>query len=177
MKPKILFVPGIFNPKFYQTFWSKEAVKQWFEFIEFQNTFYSYWSFQKMKEMIKEGVQIIKKHQNDELIIICHSFGWILINCILQKIKASKIKKIITLASPLQMEIFWMKKRKQFLGYDKNLSFPAELYTYWGYLDPVVPYIWTNYKNNKSHKNIFAEHMYFLFSKKFIKGIIDKYKK
>ncbi len=171
MPTKILFVPWIFNPKFYQTFWRKESVKQWFEFIEFKNPFYSYFSIKKIKEMIKEGIKIIEKHQNDELIIICHSFGWILINCILQQIKIFKIKKIITLASPLQMECLWMKKKKTLLWYNKNFTFPAEIITYWGYTDLLVPYFFTKYKD-ENHKNIIASHKYFLYSRKFIRNII-----
>lgn len=175
MKQTIIFIPGIFNPKFFQKLWKKEAKKQNFNFIEFKHPFYSYWSIKKMKELEYEGIQIFKKHKNEELIVICHSFGGILINIILSKLKDYKIKKIILMASPVNMDIFGMKKRKKILGYNKNLRYKTKLTTYGGYFDPIVPHIWTKY-HNEEHINLLSEHLLFLFSRKIIKKIINSIK-
>lgn len=176
MKKKvIIFIPGIFNPKWYQTFWRQEAKKEGFEFIEFENPRYSYWSIKEMKGMIQEGVEIFEKYKNDELIVICHSFGGILINCILQKVKNYNIEKMFILASPLQMQWFGMKKRKEELGYDNNFSYKTKVFTFGGYIDPIVGFFVTKYKSEK-HKNVLGEHMYFLFSKRFIRKILSSIK-
>lgn len=175
MRKKIIFIPGIFNPKYYQTFWRNEAKKQGFDFVEFENPRYSYWSISQMEKKIEEGLNLFKEHENSEIYIICHSFGGILINSILQKLENLhniKIKKIIVLGSPLNMNFFGMKKRKNRLNYDENFVFPCPIETYGGYFDFVVPHFYTKHKFSQNHKNVYGEHLYFLFSKKFIKKII-----
>lgn len=174
MKQKVLFVPGVFNPKWYQKYWKAEIENQDLEFIEFENQYYSYWKIDEMKRAVDDGVKLFKKYENEELIIVCHSFGGILINCILQKLKNYKIKKIIILASPLGMNILGMKRRKKELNYNENLIYNAEVISYGGYIDPIVPYVWTKY-NTEEHHNVFGEHFYFIFSKRFIRKIIQKY--
>lgn len=173
MKQKILFIPWIFNPKWYQNIWRREAHKNNFELIEFENPFYSYFSIKQMEKMIGNWVKIIKKNKNEDLVIVCHSFWWILLNCILQKINHWNIKKIIILASPLQMNHFWMKKRKLILWYDENFDYNTKIRTFWWYIDIIVPFMFTNYKNEK-HKNVLWWHMFFLISKKFINKILNK---
>lgn len=175
MRKKIIFIPGIFNPKYYQTFWRNEAKKQGFDFVEFENPRYSYWSISQMEKKIEEGIEIFKKQGNCEIYVVCHSFGGILINSILQKLDLKykkNIKKIITMGSPLKINFFGMKKRKNRLNYNENFVFSCPIETYGGYFDFVVPYLYTKYNTSKNHENVYGEHLYFLFSKKFIKKII-----
>ncbi|MCK5615683.1 hypothetical protein KAR91_78185 [Candidatus Pacearchaeota archaeon] len=175
MRQTIIFIPGIFNPKSNQKLWRNEAKKQGFNFIEFKRPLYSYWSIKRMQEMKKQGVQIFKRYQNKKPIVICHSFGGILVNSILSEFKNYKMKKLIIMASPLNMDIFGMKRRKMALNYNKNLKYKTKIISYGGYIDTVVPFGWTKY-HNEEHINLLAGHLYFLFSKKFIKKTLKSLK-
>lgn len=172
MSKKIIFIPEIFNPKFYQYFWRKEAKKLGIEFIEFEKPFYSYWSIKNMKRMVKDGIKLFEQNKNDELYVVCHSFGGILVNCILQKVKNNNIKKIFILASPLKMNYGGLKKRKKILNYNSNFVYKSEILTYGAYFDPVVLKSKTKY-SSEIHKNIFGEHMTLLYSKKIIRDILN----
>lgn len=174
MKQKILFIPGIFTPKWYLKYWKSEAEKLNIEFIELENTRYSYFKINQMQERINEAIILLEKHHGENLTIVCHSFGGILINPIIQKSPKCKIKQIILLASPLQLNFFGMKKRKNILKYNPQLDYKTKIITYGGYIDFVVPFFFTKYKNEE-HYNLFVEHFYFIFSKKFIRKNIQKY--
>ena len=172
MKQKILFIPGIFNPRWYQKYWRALCTEHGFEYIELENPYYSYWRIESMEEVIEEWVEKFKEYENEELIVICHSFGGILINCILQRLGNYKIKKLVILASPLQMNILGMRKRKKLLKYNPDLNYDAtKIISYGGYIDLIVPCVWTRYKDEEHH-TVFGEHFYFLFSKRFIRKIL-----
>jgi hypothetical protein len=172
MKPKIIFIPGIFNPFHRQDKFRLEARNHGFKFIDFENIFYSYWSLDEMKNVIEEGVNLFEKYKDEPLIVICHSWGGILFNCIFQKLKSHNIRKLFFFSSPLQMEIGGVKTRKEALGYKKSLRYHVETVSYGGYFDLTVPFVWTKYRNEKHIDNL-GGHNYYFHSKKFMKEFFD----
>lgn len=169
MKKKVIFVPGIFNPKWYQFRWKKECEKMGYEFLCFKKPFYSYWNIKRMRELISEGKKMVEKNPNS--IIVCHSFGGILFNCILQKISKPKIKKTVFITCPFGMNILGMRKRKKVLGYDEDLKYNFESVSFGAYFDELVPFVWTRYRNER-HYNLFVDHMAVLFVKRVVRKIM-----
>ena len=169
MKKKVLFVPGIYNPKIFQFRWRKECEAKGYEFLEFEKPFYGYWNFKKMQEMIREGRETIKK--NDNLTVVCHSFGGILINVILKGLKKADVKKLVLITSPLRMNIFGMRKRKKLLGYDEALKYNFDVVSFGAYFDELVVFFWTRYGKEK-HYDLFADHLFVLFSGRVVRKIM-----
>lgn len=175
MKTKVLFIPGINHKFFYSNIWRDEVEKVGYEFITFKKEYYSYFSIRQINDMVKQGIKLVEENQKAKLIIVCHSFGGILIHCILHKMKKYKIEKIFLMASPLNMKYFGMDIKKEKLDVDPNLVINSKVYSYRGYLDLIVPFIYTKKKGCIKHQNLIAGHMYFLFSRKFIKKVISKF--
>ncbi len=166
---KIIFVPGIFNFKWYQRCWREECEKLGYKFLCFGKPFYSYWNIERMKELIDEGKKMFEK--NPDSIIMCHSFGGILFNCILQKVSKPRIKKAVFITCPLRMNIFGMGRRKKLLGYDGDLKYNFDSVSFGSYFDEFVPCVWTRYKKEK-HYNLFVDHMAVLLARKVVKKIM-----
>ena len=167
MKKKVIFIPGVFNLRWFQSRWRNECEKLGYDFLCFKNPFYSYWNIGRMGELIDEGKKIIEKNSNS--IIVCHSFGGILFNCILQKINKIKIKKVIFIACPFN---WWgVRKALKTLGYDENLKYNFDSISFGSYFDFVVPFIWAKYRDEQ-HYNLFAGHMDVLFAGRIVRKII-----
>ncbi len=169
MKKKVIFIPGIFNLRWYQFRWRKECDRLGYEFLCFDKPFYSYWNIKRMRKLISEGKRMLEKNSNS--IVVCHSFGGILFNCILQKITKPKIKRVVLITCPLGMNIFGMRKRKKLLGYDGNLKYNFDSVSFGAYFDELVLPVWTRYKDER-HYNLFVDHMVVLFMKRVVKKIM-----
>jgi len=158
---RIIFVPGIKTWNFYIKGWKKDLKKIFpeQEIIFLNDIFYFHWEKNKTKKIVDKGTKILQTPK--KTIILAHSFGGILATKMISNLEdTSFIEKFITMATPHQMKIFGVKKAKESLKWTENIN--TNLYTFGGYLDPVVPYFWTQSKNSKSHKNLWCEHLGFL---------------
>jgi len=167
---KVLFVPGIYNFEFYQHYWKKECAKRGYGFLEFDDMFYGYWDFDKMKKMIKQGREVIRK--NPGLIVVCHSFGGILINCILSGMDNYDVSKLVIIESPLSLEGMGMRRRKDMLGYERNFRYDCEVFSFGGYLDLIVLFWFTRYVFGR-HCNILSDHMGILLLPLVVRKILN----
>ena len=157
MKKKVLFIQGIWTKYNFFKNW-----ENYFKELKYEPTFlsfdyYNYRDINKMKILTEEITNIIEKEKN--LTVVCHSFGGILFNSALNKSKKHNIKKAIFFACPFKTNIFGMKKRKRILGYDKNLKYDFENFSFGAYFDHFVPAFTSKYKE-EPHKNFFVDHFY-----------------
>ncbi len=172
-KRQIILVPGILTKKsiiLKWQCWLSELFPE--DEIKVIGEYYTYLEIDKMKKLKEELLNLIDN--NKETILIGHSFGGIIINSALNQSKKNKVKKVISIFAPNQMNLFGMKKRKEFLGYSSKLNSNIKTKSYGAYFDYVVPFFWTKI-NNETHENLFTDHYVQLFySKKFFNKLIKK---
>jgi len=157
MKKKVLFVQGIWTTSKFFKKWKNYFDNLGYESICLSLNYYNYSEIDKMQILTDEIVKILESEKN--LTVVCHSFGGILFNSALNNSKKHNIKKAIFFACPFRINIFGMRKRKNILGYNKNLKFDFENFSLGAYFDHFVPAFASKYKN-EPHKNYFVDHMY-----------------
>ena len=123
-----------------------------------------------MKSRVKQTRKIFDENPN--LTVVCHSFGGILFNCALQKFKKAKIKKVVFINSPFNMNIFGMKYRKNILGYKKDFKYNFKVFSWGSFFDEIVPFFWTKYGNEKHYTLIADHHLVVLFVRRVIRKIM-----
>ncbi len=169
---RILFVPGIKTWQWYLTGWKKDLVKTFpeAEIIFLDKPIYLHTQKKKCEQIVEQGVEIL----NDGIptIVLAHSYGGILAKTMIGRAKSNKVKKLITMASPHTMKGFGVQSTKDFLKTPEKVS--VETITFGGFLDPVVPYKYTQ-TSNSQHKNIKCEHMAFLLSETIRKIILESF--
>lgn len=159
---KVLFIQGIWTDFNYFDNWKKYFENLGYETMFLSFDFYNYSDKQKMQILVSEIIQVLESEKN--LTVVCHSFGGILFNCALNKSEKNDIKKAIFFACPFKINVFGMKNRKEILGYNKNLNYNFEYFSFGAYFDHFVP-VFTSKYENEPHKNFFVDHFY-LFAKK-----------
>ncbi|MCK5460753.1 hypothetical protein KAI58_02110 [Candidatus Gracilibacteria bacterium] len=112
----------------------------------------------KMNKIVQKGIELL--NDGKETIILSHSFGGILGKTMIDQAKNHQVKKFITMATPHEMNIFGVRKAKQFLKTPKTVS--VETQSFGGFLDLIVPYFWSKPQNSIQHDNFWCEHISFL---------------
>jgi predicted alpha/beta hydrolase family esterase len=156
---RIVFVPGIVSPAFYQSGWKRD-LKRIFpqEKVVIEQVFYLHFQYSKIEGIVERGRELLE----DEMptIILAHSFGGILAKLMLKRAKKHKVDKLVTMASPHQMEAFGLKGFKSYFGVPEEVS-GVEMITFGGHLDPIVPCPLTRTAHSR-HQDFWCGHAAFL---------------
>ncbi len=167
---RILFVPGINTPKFYLDRWVEDLDTNFpdKEIIFLDNVYYFYWQDDKTEEIVKEGVEILS--DGKPTIIISHSYGGVLAKTMISRTEKANVVKLVTMASPHQMNGLGLDDSKDFLRAPDDVDVP--IYSFGGYIDPVVLYPFSNVVDS-NHQDLWSGHGGFLFSKDVRKQVLE----
>ncbi|MDH3324377.1 MAG: hypothetical protein OEL89_01950 [Candidatus Peregrinibacteria bacterium] len=167
---RILFIPGIKTWEFYLKPWRKDLPKSFpkDEIVFLDDIFYIHFEKEKCEKIVEHGVNLL--NDGKETIVLAHSFGGILGKTIISRAENHNVKRLVTLGSPHQMNLFGVKQTKNFLETPDTVNVPTV--TYGGYFDNVVPYQWTNTDNSK-HTNLWCTHIGFMLRAKVRARIIS----
>lgn len=167
---RILFVPGISTPNFYLDRWRKDLEVNFpdKEIIFLSDIFYWYWQNDKTEAIVGKGVEIL--NDGHPTIVIAHSYGGVLAETMINRAENSQVVKLITMASPHQMNGFGIDESKDFLGTPDEVAVPT--YSFGGYLDPVVLFPLSNAVDS-DHQDLWSWHSSFLFSKDIRKQVLE----
>jgi hypothetical protein len=167
---RILFVPGINTPKFYLVRWGEDLNVNFpnKEIIFLDNIYYFYWQDDKTEEIVEKGVEILS--DGKPTIIISHSYGGVLAETMISRTENSQVVKLITMASPHQMNGLGLDESKDFLGVPDEIDVPT--YSFGGYIDPVVLYPFSS-AGDSNHQDLWSGHSGFLFSKDIRRQVLE----
>ncbi len=165
---RILFICGINNYEWQLKGWKKDLSSLLPENeVIFLSQWYLHPQRKKINTLVQKGISIMEDCK--PTIIIAHSFGGILAKSIIAQSKNHNIQKLITMASPHQMNMLKLKEAKTYLQTPESVN--TKTLTFGGIFDPIVPF-WKTHTKNSIHKNFWCNHWSFLYSKKIRKKII-----
>jgi len=173
---RILFVPGINTPKFYLIRWEKDLITNFptKEIIILNDDMYIYWQDDKTKVIVGKGVDIL--NDGKATIIFAHSYGGVLAKTMISRAGNANVVKLITMASPHQMDGFGIDESKDFLETPEEVNVPT--FSFGGYVDPVVLFPFTNVSDTENlddpnHQDLWSGHGGFLFDKNIRKKVLE----
>ena len=173
---RILFVPGINTPSFYLNRWKKDLNVNFStkEIIFLDDGIYIYWQDDKTEEIVEKGVDIL--NDGKATVIISHSYGGVLAETMIDRAGDANIVKLITMASPHQMNGFGIEDSKDFLGTPEEVDVPV--FSFGGYVDPIVLFPFSDTENfegleNSNHQDLWSGHSGFLFNKDIRKKVLE----
>lgn len=182
---KIIYVSGLLPRKKAAKGVEKlitKYLKEEFENVVFLNPIvYFYNSTQKVLKM-KQDLHTEITKSSDEVILIGHSYGGVIIGSLELK-KYKNITQIIVIASPINsfsklydLIVPGFKKTRKELQFRKENFVKEKTHSIGFYFDFIVPVFMTKVKG-VYHKNYFAEHfLYFYFSRTFFRKIFKDLK-
>ncbi len=167
---RILFVPGIKTWQWYLSGWKKDLLRNFpnAEIVFLNKPIYLHTQKKKCDQIVENGVKILNDRK--PTIVLSHSYGGLLAKTMIGRAKNAKVTKLVTMASPHTMNSFGVDSTRKFLKTPEFVEVLTQ--TIGGFLDPVVPYKYTQTKNSK-HQNIWCEHMGFLLAPWIRKKIIE----
>ncbi len=168
---RFVFVPGIVSPVFYQNGWKRDLERIFpEERVVFEQAFYLHFQYSKIEEIIERGREMLE--DNLPTTILAHSFGGILAKLMLKRAKQHQVKKLVTMASPHQMEAFGLKNFKNHFEVPQE---PAgiELVTFGGHLDPIVPCALSRTAHSR-HQDFWCGHAAFLHLPKIRRKVLKE---
>ena len=167
---RVLFVPGINTPKFYLTRWRKDLNANFptKEIIFLDDNVYFYWQNKKTEVIVEKGVEIL--NDGKATIIFAHSYGGVLAETMIARAEKANVVKLITMASPLQMDSFGIGESKDFLQTPEEVDVPT--FSFGGYIDPVVLFPFSD-TGTSSHQDLWSGHGGFLFNKDIRKQVLE----
>lgn len=165
---KVIFVQGIHNFSFRNYFIFKALRSLNFEVYYFP-MMYSLNQSHKHLALIDEINTFLEKAEGT-FTLIGHSFGGV-ISYSLNDEHYDKIDRIITIASPHQVQFRWFKRILNKLPYKNNVKV-KEQRSYGFLFDTTVPFMFTKYDNSDSHKILVGTHNFVLNSSTLIKKLI-----
>ena len=167
---RIIFVPGINTPKFYLTRWRNdlEANFSGKEIIFLDDHIYIYWQDDKTEEIVEKGMGIL--NDGKPTIVISHSYGGVLAKTMIDRAEGANIVKLITMASPHQMNGLGIEESKEFLETPEEVDVPT--YSFGGFIDPIVIFPFTDVKDS-IHEDLWSSHAGFLFRKDIRKQVLE----
>jgi predicted alpha/beta hydrolase family esterase len=169
---RFIIICGIEYIKGSLNFWEKDLKKKFpkSEIILIKK-FYYHFQHKKIEKITKKLISTI--NDSKPTIIIGHSYGGILALAAINRAKKSNIKLLVTLGTPHTMKGFGLISSKKYIKTPEHIN--NKTLTYGGYLDYIVPFIFTKTSNN-IHKNLISEHLGFVYSKKIRTKIIKDIK-
>jgi len=167
---RILFVPGISTPKFYLTRWKKDLQVNFptKEIIFLDDSIYFYWQDNKTEAIVEEGVNLL--NDGKATVVIAHSYGGVLAETMIARAENSQVVKLITMASPLQMDGFGIGESKDFLDTPEEVTVPT--YSFGGFIDPIVLFPFSDV-GDSNHLDLWSSHSGFLFNKNIRKQVLE----
>ena len=167
---RILFVPGINTPSFYLIRWEKDLDANFpsKEIIFLDGDTYIYWQDDKTEVIVRKGVEIL--NDSKTTIIFAHSYGGVLAKTMIDRADNANVIKLITMASPHQMNSFGIDKSKSFLQTPEGVSVPT--YSFGGYVDTIVFFPFSDVSDSE-HQDLWSGHGGFLFSKDVRKKVLE----
>jgi len=167
---RIIFVPGINTPKFYLTRWKNDLEVNFEEkeIIFLDDHSYLYWQDEKTEAIVEKGVEIL--NDGKSTIVISHSYGGVLAKTMIDRAERANIVKLITMASPHQMNGLGIEESKDFLGTPDEVDVPT--YSFGGYIDPIVLFPFSDVSDS-NHQDIWSGHRGFLFSKDVRRQVLE----
>jgi len=171
---RILFVPGINTPKFYLNRWKDDLMINFpdKEIVFLDDEIYLYWQDEKTERIVEKGKTLLDDGKTT--VVIAHSYGGVLAETMIERAKNAKVVKLITMASPLQLNILGIDDSKSFLKTPENV--PVPLFSFGGYIDPVVIFPLSddlNSSEESNHQNLWSGHSGFLFKKDVRKQVLE----
>ena len=167
---RILFIPGINTSAGELVRWKRDLT---FNFADKEIVFlddftYFYWQDEKTEKIVEKGVEILNDAKST--LVISHSYGGILAKSIINKSKNADVVKLITMASPHQMNSFGIDNSKEFLETPEEVDVPT--YSFGGYADPIVLFPKSNV-NDSQHEDLWSSHNGFLFNKDIRRKVLE----
>ncbi len=170
---RIIFVPGIKTYDFYLNGWRKDLAKNFsgIEAVFLNDIFYMWWQINKLEQIIDNGLALL--NDGKPTLLLAHSFGGILAKTMIDRATTANITGLVTMCSPHHMNYLGVQRTKNKLK--TPLTVPVPTYTFGGYLDPVVPYKYTSFKDTP-HTNLWCEHLSYLLLPNVRKKVIEMLK-
>jgi len=167
---RILFVPGINTSAGELIRWKRDLTFNFAdkEIIFLDDVVYFYWQDEKTEKIVEEGVEILDDGKST--LIIAHSYGGLLAKSIINNSENSNVVKLITMASPHDMDSFGIDSSKEFLETPEKVDVPT--YSFGGYVDPIVIFSETDVKDS-IHEDLWSGHSGFLFNKDIRKKVLE----
>lgn len=167
---RILFVPGINTSAGELVRWKRDLGFNFpdKEKVFLDDTVYFYWQTEKAEKIIEKGVSIL--NDGKSTLILAHSYGGVLAKSIIQKAEKGNVIKLITMATPHQMESFGLDKAKENLEIPEDV--PVETYSFGGYVDPIVFFNNSDLENSL-HQDLWSSHNGFLFDKDVRRRVLE----
>lgn len=171
---RVLFVPGINTPKFYLNRWNDDLVANFptKEIIFLDEETYLYWQNEKTERIVEKGKNLL--NDGKATVIIAHSYGGVLAETMIERAENANIVKLITMASPHQLNILGIDDSKSFLNTPENVEVP--MFSFGGYIDPVVIFPLSDDLDDSeasNHQNLWSGHSGFLFKKDVRKQVLE----
>jgi hypothetical protein len=169
---RILFVPGINTPNFYLNRWRADLKANFpdKEAVILSDNVYVYWQDDKTEAIVEKGVEIL--NDGRPTIVISHSYGGILAKTMIDRADNANVVKLVTMASPNQMNSFGIDNSKSFLGVPVEVDVPT--FSFGGYVDPVVLFPFSDIKDDDpNHLDLWSGHGGFLFSKDIRREVLE----
>lgn len=167
---RILFIPGINTSAAELVRWKRDLTFNFEnkEIIFLDDFTYFYWQDEKTEKIVEKGVEIL--NDGKSTLVISHSYGGILAKSIINKSQNAKVVKLITMASPHQMNSFGIDNSKEFLETPEEVDVPT--YSFGGYADPIVLFPKSNVIDSQ-HEDLWSSHNGFLFNKDVRKRVLE----
>ena len=173
---RIVFVPGINTPSFYLSRWKKDLRVNFpnKEVVFLDGNVYLYWQDNKTEEIVETGVKIL--NDGKATIIIAHSYGGVLAKTMIDRVDNANVVKLVTMASPHQMNGFGIDESKDFLKTPEKVDVPT--FSFGGYVDPIVLFPLSNTEDaedleNSNHQDLWSGHSGFLSNKEIRKKVLE----
>jgi len=166
---KVVFIQGIHNAENHNKLFLEQFRDAGMEVIHFP-LFYTLKEYDRQLELIQK-INEYMEETDGRFIIIGHSFGGILSYCLREDLY-QKVDKIITVASPHQVEFKWFKKILSRLPYRREVGVPDQQ-SYGFVFDTTVPFIFTRYTSAQKHQNLIGTHNRILNSQKLVRNWIQ----
>jgi predicted alpha/beta hydrolase family esterase len=167
---RILFVPGINTPQFYLARWEKDLIANFpdKEIIFLAENIYFYWQEDKTEKIVQQGVTLLNDGQ--PTIILSHSYGGVLAKTMISRAEQAQVVKLITMASPHQMNVFGLDTAKDSLDTPEEVAVPT--YSFGGFIDPIVLFPFSDV-GDSNHLDLWSSHSGFLFNKNIRKQVLE----
>lgn len=169
---RILFVPGINTPNFYLNRWRADLKANFpdKETVVLSDNIYIYWQDDKTEAIVEKGMEIL--NDGKPTIIISHSYGGVLAKTMIDRSNSANVVKLVTMASPHQMDSFGLDESKDFLGAPSEVDVPT--FSFGGYVDPIVLFPFSDIKDDDpNHLDLWSGHSGFLFSKDIRREVLE----
>ncbi|MFH1402108.1 MAG: hypothetical protein ABIG87_00600 [Patescibacteria group bacterium] len=167
---RIIFVPGINTQSFKLSQWKTDLQNNFpqKEIIFLDDPVYFYWQDEKTEEIVEKGVALL--NDGKATLVISHSYGGVLAETMISRADNGNVIKLITMASPHQMDSFGIDNSKEFLGTPDKVNVPT--YSFGGYIDPVVLFPNTNVQSS-NHQDLWSGHLGFLLDKDIRRKVLE----